>query len=479
MKELAYQVPTMRRIRHIHFVGIGGSGMCGIAEVLLTQGYKISGSDLKTGPVVERLAELGTKICIGHLAEHIEGADVVVVSSAINESNPEVKAALDARIPVVRRAEMLAELMRFRHGIAVAGTHGKTTTTSLIASILAEAGQDPTFVIGGRLTQAGTNARLGESRYLVAEADESDASFLHLQPVVSIVTNIDADHMSTYGGDFEKLKQTFLEFIHNLPFYGLAVMCTDDEIVTEIMPKISRPIITYGFNEAADYRAIDFKQVGREISFTVVRPGELPPLAISLKIPGRHNVLNALAAIVVATDEGVDDQAIIDGLAGFQGVGRRFQLMGNFPVGEGEIMLVDDYGHHPREVEAVIKAVREGWPERRLVMVYQPHRFSRTRDLYEDFVKVLSSVDTLVLLDVFAAGEPAIPGADGRSLSGSIRQRGKLDPIFVDNNDELENLLASVLRPGDLLLTQGAGDVGGIAQRLTASKLEFVIANKG
>lgn len=478
MNELAYQVPTMRRIRHIHFVGIGGSGMCGIAEVLLTQGYKISGSDLKSGAVVERLASLGAKICIGHLAKNIAGADVVVVSSAINESNPEIKAALEARIPVVRRAEMLAELMRFRHGIAVAGTHGKTTTTSLIASILAEAGQDPTFVIGGKLTQAGTNARLGESRYLVAEADESDASFLHLQPVVSIVTNIDADHMSTYGGDFQKLKQTFLEFLHNLPFYGLAVICTDDEIVMEIMPKISRPILTYGFNEAADYRAIDFKQVGREISFTVLRPGKHAALDISLKIPGRHNVLNSLAAIAVATDEGIDDSYIVSGLAGFQGVGRRFQLMGNFPVGEGEVMLVDDYGHHPREVDAVIKAVREGWPERRLVMVYQPHRFSRTRDLYEDFVKVLSKVDVLILLDIFAAGEPAIPGADGRSLSGSIRQRGKLDPLFLDNNSELENLLAGVLRPDDLLLTQGAGDVGGIAQRLTASKLEFVTVSK-
>ncbi|HKM15448.1 MAG TPA: UDP-N-acetylmuramate--L-alanine ligase [Marinospirillum sp.] len=478
MNELAYRAPTMRRIRHIHFVGIGGAGMCGIAEVLLTEGYKISGSDLKSGTVVERLASLGTKICIGHLAENIAGADVVVVSSAINESNPEIKAALDARIPVVRRAEMLAELMRFRHGIAVAGTHGKTTTTSLIASILAEAGQDPTFVIGGRLTQAGTNARLGESRYLVAEADESDASFLHLQPVVSIVTNIDADHMSTYGGDFEKLKQTFLEFLHNLPFYGLAVICTDDEIVTELMPKISRPILTYGFNEEADYRATNFKQVGREISFTVLRPNKNLPLDISLKIPGRHNVLNALAAIAVATDEGIDDQFIVSGLSGFQGVGRRFQLMGDFPVGDGEVMLVDDYGHHPREVDAVINAVREGWPKRRLVMIYQPHRFSRTRDLYEDFVKVLSSVDVLVLLDVFAAGESAIPGADGRSLSGSIRQRGKLDPLFLDNNSELESLLAGVLRPGDLLLTQGAGDVGGVAQRLAMSKLEFVTVKK-
>lgn len=478
MNELAYRAPTMRRIRHIHFVGIGGAGMCGIAEVLLTEGYKISGSDLKSGTVVERLASLGTKICIGHLAENIAGADVVVVSSAINESNPEIKAALDARIPVVRRAEMLAELMRFRHGIAVAGTHGKTTTTSLIASILAEAGQDPTFVIGGRLTQACTNARLGESRYLVAEADESDASFLHLQPVVSIVTNIDADHMSTYGGDFEKLKQTFLEFLHNLPFYGLAVICTDDEIVTELMPKISRPILTYGFNEEADYRATNFKQVGREISFTVLRPNKNLPLDISLKIPGRHNVLNALAAIAVATDEGIDDQFIVSGLSGFQGVGRRFQLMGDFPVGDGEVMLVDDYGHHPREVDAVINAVREGWPKRRLVMIYQPHRFSRTRDLYEDFVKVLSSVDVLVLLDVFAAGESAIPGADGRSLSGSIRQRGKLDPLFLDNNSELESLLAGVLRPGDLLLTQGAGDVGGVAQRLAMSKLEFVTVKK-
>ncbi|SFX03192.1 UDP-N-acetylmuramate--L-alanine ligase [Marinospirillum alkaliphilum] len=474
MTDLPYRVPTMRRICHIHFVGIGGSGMCGIAEVLLTQGYQVTGSDLKTGGAIQRLERLGARVYIGHAASHIEGTDVVVVSSAINESNPEVSAALEARIPVVRRAEMLAELMRFRHGIAVAGTHGKTTTTSLIASILAEAGQDPTFVIGGKLTQAGTNARLGESRYLVAEADESDASFLHLQPMVSIVTNIDADHMSTYGGDFEKLKQTFIEFLHNLPFYGLAVVCIDDEVVRELLPKISRPLLTYGFAEDADYRAVNFSQQGREISFTVLRPGELPPLDIRLKIPGRHNVLNALAAIAVATDEGIADAAIVQGLAGFQGVGRRFQQLGNFPVGQGEIMLVDDYGHHPREVEAVIQAVREGWPDRRLVMIYQPHRYTRTRDLYEDFVKVLSRVDTLVLLDVYAAGEAVIPGADGRSLSGSIRQRGKLDPLFVDAADELESLLADVLRPGDILLTQGAGDIGGIAQRLAATQLEFV-----
>lgn len=474
MTELPYRVPTMRRIRHIHFVGIGGSGMCGIAEVLLTQGYQITGSDLKSGGAVERLVQLGAQVYIGHQAGNIEGADVVVVSSAINASNPEINAALEARVPLVRRAEMLAELMRFRHGIAVAGTHGKTTTTSLVASILAEAGQDPTFVIGGKLTQAGTNARLGESRYLVAEADESDASFLHLQPMVSIVTNIDADHMSTYGGDFEKLKQTFIEFLHNLPFYGLAVVCTDDEIVRELLPRISRPLLTYGFNEDADYRAVNFRQQGREIRFTVLRPGGLPELNIHLQVPGRHNVLNALAAIAVATDEGVEDRAIVQGLAGFQGVGRRFQQLGHFPVGQGEVMLVDDYGHHPREVDAVIQAVREGWPERRLVMVYQPHRYTRTRDLYEDFVKVLSRVDTLVLLDVYAAGESVIPGADGRSLSGSIRQRGKLDPLFVDDPADLESLLAGVLRPGDILLTQGAGDIGGVAQRLAATRLAFV-----
>ena len=474
MTKLPFRVPTMRRIRQLHFVGIGGAGMCGIAEVLLTQGYQISGSDVKRSPAVERLIRLGAQIHLGHHQDNIQGADVIVVSTAINEANPEVAAALEARLPVVRRAEMLAELMRFRHGIAVAGTHGKTTTTSLIASILAQAGQDPTFVIGGKLTQAGTNARLGESRYLVAEADESDASFLHLQPMVSIVTNIDADHMSTYGGDFEKLKNTFIEFLHNLPFYGLAVVCLDDEHIREIMPRIGRPVLTYGFNEEADFVALDFQQQGREISFRVKRPHDLPDLQISLSSPGRHNVLNTLAAIAVATDEGIADEDIVLGLRAFQGVGRRFQQLGNFPVADGEVMLVDDYGHHPREVEAVIKAVREGWPERRLVMLYQPHRFSRTRDLYEDFVKVLSSVDTLVLLDVFAAGEPVIPGADGRSLSGSIRQRGKVDPLFVDAPDELENLLADVLRPGDILLTQGAGDIGALAQRLAKSELAFI-----
>lgn len=476
----AYHAPVMRRIQHIHFVGIGGSGMCGIAEVLCTEGYTISGSDLKTSSVTQRLQELGVTIYLNHSASNIQQADVVVVSSAVNQANPEVKAALEARIPVVRRAEMLAELMRFRHGIAVAGTHGKTTTTSLIAAILTHAGQDPTFVIGGKLTQAGTNARLGESRYLVAEADESDASFLHLQPLVSVVTNIDSDHLATYGGDFDKLKQTFLEFLHNLPFYGLAVLCQDDPILAELIPEISRPVVTYGFGATADYQAINFYQKANSISFTVLRPGKHAVLDITLQVPGRHNALNALAAIAVATDEGVDDAAIIEGLAKFQGVGRRFQFLGNFPVYKasgqpaGEIMLVDDYGHHPSEVAAVIQAVRAGWPDKRLVMIYQPHRYTRTRDLYEDFVRVLSSVDTLILLDVFPAGETALPGADGRSLSGSIRQRGKLDPLFLDKPADLEGLLADILRPGDLLLTQGAGDISGIAQRLTASQLKFV-----
>lgn len=472
--DTVYPVPTMRRIRHIHFVGIGGSGMCGIAEVLLTQGYQVSGSDLRESAVLARLRDLGAVTCVGHLPEHIEGADVVVVSSAIDPSNPEVAAAQARRIPVVPRAEMLAELMRFRHGIAVAGTHGKTTTTSLIASILGEAGLDPTFVIGGRLTSAGTNAQLGESRYLVAEADESDASFLHLQPMVAIVTNIDADHMSTYGGDFEKLKQTFIDFLHNLPFYGLAVVCIDDPIVRELIPRIGRPVLTYGFSDDADFKAVDFQQTEGRIQFRVQRPEGRKTLDVTLDIPGEHNVLNALAAIVVATEEGLDDEAIVNGLKQFQGVGRRFQVYGDYATPRGEVKLVDDYGHHPREVEAVIKAVRKGWPDRRLVMLYQPHRFSRTRDLYEDFVKVLSKVDLLVLLDVYPAGEAAIPGADGRSLSGTIRQRGQIDPLFLPSADELEHVLGGILQGGDILLTQGAGDIGGIAQRLAASGLNFV-----
>lgn len=459
------ELRRMRLIRRIHFVGIGGSGMCGIAEVLLNLGYEVSGSDLKASAVTERLERFGAKIFLGHRAENAERADVLVVSSAVNASNPEVMAALERRIPVVPRAEMLAELMRYRHGIAVGGTHGKTTTTSLLASVFAAAGLDPTFVIGGRLNAAGANAQLGKGRYLIAEADESDASFLHLQPVISVVTNIDADHMSTYRGDFNNLKRTFIDFLHNLPFYGLAVLCVDDPVVRELLPQISRPTVTYGFAEDADIRAIEVRQEGMRTYFTVLRPGH-DPLPVSVNMPGKHNVLNALATIAIATDEGVEDEAIIQGLVDFQGVGRRFQVYGHLPVADGSVMVVDDYGHHPREVAAVIQAIRDGWPEKRLVMVYQPHRYSRTRDLYDDFVQVLSEANVLVLMEVYPAGEEPIPGADSRQLCHSIRQRGQLDPIYVERGTDLAPLLKPLLRPDDILLCQGAGDIGSVAPQL-------------
>jgi UDP-N-acetylmuramate--alanine ligase len=464
------EIRRMRRIRRIHFVGIGGAGMCGIAEVLLNLGYEVSGSDLKVSAVTERLESFGAQIFIGHHAENAEQADVLVVSSAINTSNPEVATALERRIPVVPRAEMLAELMRYRHGIAVAGTHGKTTTTSLLASVFAAGGLDPTFVIGGRLNAAGTNAQLGASRYLIAEADESDASFLHLQPMVSVVTNIDMDHMSTYGGDFNKLKATFVKFLHNLPFYGLAVLCVDDPFVREILPQVSRPIVTYGFDEGADVRAINVRHQGMQTFFTVLRR-DREPLDVSVNMPGNHNVLNSLATIAIATDEGISDEAIIQGLSGFQGVGRRFQVYGELPVDDGSVMLVDDYGHHPREVAAVIKAVRAGWPERRLVMVYQPHRFSRTRDLYDDFVQVLGEANVLLLMAVYPAGEEPIPGADSRQLCHSIRQRGQLDPIYIERGVDLAPIVKPLLRAGDILLCQGAGDIGGLAPQLLKSPL--------
>ncbi|WP_353293590.1 UDP-N-acetylmuramate--L-alanine ligase [Thalassolituus maritimus] len=467
-------IPEMRRIRVIHFVGIGGAGMCGIAEVLLNQGYQITGSDLKDSTVTQRLTMLGANVFIGHRPENVSEADVLVVSTAIDEENPEVREALARRVPIVRRAEMLAELMRFRHGIAVAGTHGKTTTTSLVTSVLAEAKLDPTFVIGGKLNSAGTNARLGLSRYLVAEADESDASFLHLQPMVSIVTNIDADHMSTYGGDFEKLKNTFIEFLHNLPFYGLAVVCIDDDNVRSILPEISRQITTYGFSDDADYRATDLQQDGIFTSFNVHRPGRETPLAVRMRMPGRHNVLNALAAIAVAEDEGVDETAIVSALEKFEGVGRRFQINGTVPLGDGDVMLVDDYGHHPRELEVTLDAIRKGFPDRRLVMVFQPHRYSRTRDLYEDFVRVLSDADVLLLMEVYPAGEKPIAGADGRSMCGTIRQRGTVDPVFIERDESLKTPLQSMLRPGDLLLTQGAGDIGGIAVNIAENLSDWL-----
>ena len=466
-------VPEMRRIRKIHFVGIGGSGMCGIAEVLLNQGYSISGSDIRASAVTERLEKLGIEIFIGHRLDNVASADVVVTSTAVASDNPEVEEALRRRLPVVPRAQMLAELMRYRHGIAVAGTHGKTTTTSLLASVLGFSGMDPTFVIGGRLNSAGTNAKLGGSRYLVAEADESDASFLHLQPMVAIVTNIEADHMATYDGDFGKLKRTFIDFLHNLPFYGVAVVCIDCPVIRSLLPEIKRQVITYGFSDDADYRAINVRQQGMKTTFEVVRRGDDETVKVTLNLPGHHNVLNALATFATASDEGVPDLVIAEGLGQFTGVGRRFQVLGEFTTQERSVMLVDDYGHHPTEVDVTIKAVRDGWADKRLVMIFQPHRFSRTRDLYEDFVDVLSKVDVLIIMDVYAAGEEPIPGADSRALCRSIRQRGQVEPIFAARPEDVESILADVLLDGDLLLAQGAGDIGALALRLAQSQLAF------
>ncbi|CAH0541284.1 UDP-N-acetylmuramate--L-alanine ligase [Vibrio marisflavi] len=465
-------VPEMRRVECIHFIGIGGAGMSGIAEVLLNEGYKITGSDIAHNMVTERLESKGANVYIGHQKSNIEQASVVVVSTAINEENPEIVAARELRIPVVRRAEMLAELMRFRHGIAVAGTHGKTTTTALVTQIYSEANLDPTFVNGGLVKSAGTNARLGSSRILIAEADESDASFLHLQPMVSIVTNIEADHMDTYGGDFETLKQTFIDFLHNLPFYGQAILCVDDPVVRELIPQVSRQVITYGFSDDADVRIENYRQERQQGKFTVVRKGK-ESLSITLNIPGRHNALNAAAAIAVATEDDIADEAILKAMENTQGTGRRFEHLGEFDTGNGKAMLVDDYGHHPTEVDVTIKAARNGWKDKRLVMVFQPHRYSRTRDLYDDFANVLDQVDVLIMLDVYAAGEKPISGADGRALCRTIRGRGKLDPIFVPDSKTLPSILANVLQDGDLVLTQGAGDVGKVARLLESLELNI------
>lgn len=466
---MPYQVPEMRRVRRIHFVGIGGAGMCGIAEVLLNQGYQVSGSDLKASAVTERLTALGAEVAIGHDARVVAACDVVVVSSAVLDSNPEVRAAHERRIPVVRRAEMLGELMRYRHGIAIAGTHGKTTTTSLVTAIFQAADLDPTFVIGGLLNSTGSNARLGASRYIVAEADESDASFLHLQPMLAVVTNIDRDHMSTYGNDFEALKRTFVEFLHRLPFYGSAVLCSDDPEVRSILPDVARPMLTYGFGEDADYRALDLETEGRSWRFRVCRPAPQGELRVTLALPGRHNVLNALAAIAIASDEGLPDEAILDGLETFSGVGRRFQITDGVPVGGARVTLVDDYGHHPTEVARVVETARSVWPDRRLVMAYQPHRYSRTRDLYDDFVRVLSEVDVLVLLEVYGAGEEPIAGADGKALAQGVRQRGTLNPIFAESPDEALELLPGLVRDDDVVLVQGAGSVNQISNVLAAA----------
>ena len=459
------EVPEMRRIKRIHFVGIGGAGMCGIAEVLLNQGYEISGSDIAESEVTRRLRSLGADVRIGHSEANIAGADVVVTSSAVQSDNPEVTAADRLRIPVVRRAEMLGELMRYRYGIAVAGTHGKTTTTSLIASVLGQAGLDPTFVIGGLLTSAASNARLGASRYLVAEADESDASFLHLQPMVAVLTNVDRDHLSGYEGSFNKLKLAFMQFVHNLPFYGLLVACIDDPVVRSLLPQVKRPVVTYGFDGEADVQAVDFSQEGGKCRFNVRRKGK-PELAITLNLPGRHNVLNSLAAIAIATDEGVADLDIVEGLAHFAGVGRRFEIHGRFGVGDGEFILVDDYGHHPAEVRASIESVRAGWPDSRLVMVYQPHRYTRTLDLFDQFVDVLSTVDHLVLLDVYAAGEEPIAGASGDDLYKAIQRRGDVEVEFVASIDDVPARLDEIVSAGDFVMTQGAGETGKLAHRL-------------
>ncbi|KAE9541959.1 UDP-N-acetylmuramate--L-alanine ligase [Ursidibacter maritimus] len=461
-------VPEMRRVNQIHFVGIGGAGMSGIAEVLLNEGYQISGSDIADGAVTQRLAKAGAKIFFGHQGENVTGASVVVISSAITDDNPEVVAAKNAKIPVIQRAQMLSEIMRFRHGIAIAGTHGKTTTTAIISMIYTEAGLDPTFVNGGLVKSAGKNAHLGASRYLIAEADESDASFLHLQPMVSVVTNIEPDHMDTYGGDFEKMKDTYIRFLRNLPFYGLAVMCADDPVVMEIAPKVGRQVLSYGFSEFADYRIEDYQQTGFQGHYTVVCPtGER--IEVLLNVPGKHNALNATAALAVAKEEGIDNQAILAALAEFQGAGRRFDQLGSFIRPNGKVMLVDDYGHHPTEVDVTIKAARQGWDNKRVVMVFQPHRYSRTRDLFDDFVQVLSQVDALVMLDVYAAGEAPIVGADSKALCRSIRNLGKVDPILVSDTSQLGEVLDQIIQDGDLILAQGAGNVSKLSRDLAES----------
>jgi UDP-N-acetylmuramate--alanine ligase len=458
----------MRRIDTIHFIGIGGSGMGGIAEVLLNLGYRVQGSDVKANAVVEHLRALGANIAIGHRAENIERADVVVVSSAISRDNPEIEVALARRIPVVPRAEMLGELMRFRESIAVAGTHGKTTTTSLIASVLAEGGEDPTFVIGGQLNSTGSNARLGEGRYLVAEADESDASFMHLQPVIAVVTNIDNDHLGTHGGDFNKLKHSFVEFLHNLPFYGLAVLCGDDPNVKSILGQVGRSIVTYGLNAGVDVRATHLQRDRAGTRFEVEMPGRARALSVMLNIPGEHSVRNALAAIVVANELGVSDVAICRALAGFQGIDRRMQYLGDAAVTGGSVSIVDDYGHHPTEIAATIEALRQAWPGRRLVLVFQPHRYTRTRDLLDDFAKVLSDMEVLIVTEVYPGGEAPIKGADGRAICRAVRGRGKVEPIFVEKVEQIDEALRDVIQAGDVIVTMGAGHIGAVAHELPA-----------
>jgi len=459
----------MQDFRRVHFVGIGGVGMSGIAEVLCNLGYSVSGSDKADSATTRRLAGLGARIDRGHDAKNVSDVDVLVVSSAIKSDNPEVVAARERRIPVVPRAEMLGELMRFRRGIAVAGTHGKTTTTSLTASVLAEAGLDPTFVIGGQLVAAGANARLGTGEYLVAEADESDGSFLLLSPVIAIVTNIDADHLENYDGDFDRMRKAFADFLHRLPFYGVAVLCIDDAEVADLERETHRRVLTYGVDASADLRASDIRAEGKRTRFALHLPDSGPTLEIALNLPGHHNVLNALAACAVGWQLGVPPEAMQRALEHFQGVGRRFQLRGELMLDHGAVMLVDDYGHHPRELAAVFAAARGGWPDRRLVVAFQPHRYTRTRDLLDDFANVLAEADVLVLTEIYPAGEAPIANADGRALARAVRARGKVDPVLIEHPRELRQALPPLLRDGDLLLLLGAGDIGAAANEIAAS----------
>ena len=457
-------------VKHIHFVGIGGAGMSGIAEILHNLGYTVSGSDQGDSPVTRRLASLGIRVAVGHDAAHIAGAEAVVTSTAVKGDNPEVIAARSRRIPVVPRAVMLAELMRLKKGIAIAGTHGKTTTTSLVTSVLAEAGVDPTFVIGGRLNAAGANSRLGSGEYIVVEADESDASFLNLMPIMAVVTNIDADHMDTYGHDFAKLKQAFVDFLHRMPFYGAAILCTDDAGVRSIVPMISRPLVSYGFGEDAMVRAVNVQaQEGGTMRFTVQRRNgvRMPDLEVTLNLPGEHNVLNALSAIAVATELELPDAPVVKGLAEFRGVGRRFQRYGEVnATGGGRFTLIDDYGHHPVEMAAVLAAARGAFPGRRIVLAFQPHRYTRTRDCFEDFVKVLGSADAVLLAEVYAAGEAPIVAADGRALARALRVAGRVDPVFVDDVVAMPQAIAAQAKDGDVVITMGAGSIGHTAQHV-------------
>jgi UDP-N-acetylmuramate--alanine ligase len=459
----------MRRIHRIHFVGIGGSGMGGIAEVMLNLGYEVQGSDLKPNAVTQRLTRLGASIKIGHAAENVGEADVLVVSTAVQASNPEVVEAKSRRLPIVQRAVMLGELMRFRYAIAVAGTHGKTTTTSMVASILAEGGLDPTFVIGGRLKSADSNARLGTGRYLVAEADESDASFMHLQPMISIVTNVDNDHLGTHEGDFERLKQSFVDFLHNLPFYGLAVMCADDPVTRGLVSRVARPVVTYGIHSDADLRAINIVRQGMQTRFDVQRRGSEQTFPVKLNLPGTHNVLNSLAAIAVAKELEVSDAAIQSALASFHGVDRRLQQYGDVQTSVGRVTIIDDYGHHPTELAATLEAIRQGWPNRRLLLAFQPHRYTRTRDLLDDFARVLANVDALVVTEVYAAGEAPIAGADGKAICRAVRSHGRVEPVFIEKIEELPRALIQIARDGDVIVTMGAGSIGSAAPELPAA----------